>query len=138
MFLLAGWRVCLRPRVHEYLQRCSVTPARCIVPVWQGNSFGTASLKGNPAAMVYNPEVLTPDAAAAFIQRRDYSGADAVLAAVAAEKNLAETAFVAPVEDGTYVLRWFTPGSEVRVEQLAVEAARRVAPTCSCRRSTLE
>jgi PhzF family phenazine biosynthesis protein len=37
---------------------------------------------------------------------------DAVMQAVAAENNLAETAFVVPA-DGDYRLRWFTPTTEV-------------------------
>ena len=41
---------------------------------------------------------------------------DKILQAVAMENNLAETAFIVPVDDAhelTYELRWFTPTSEV-------------------------
>lgn len=37
---------------------------------------------------------------------------DDVLQAIAAENNLAETAFLVP-DDGDYHLRWFTPATEV-------------------------
>jgi hypothetical protein len=37
-----------------------------------------------------------------------------VLTILAAEKNQTETAFVVPVADGTYCLRWCTPVYEVR------------------------
>ena len=82
------------------------------------DSFTAVPFKGNPAAMVYLPPCpsrphLTPHTAAAFTSRRDFDGADAAMARVAAEKNLAETAFVSPVTDGTFALRWFTPASEV-------------------------
>jgi hypothetical protein len=48
---------------------------------------------------------------------------DAVLTVLAAEKNLSETAVVAPVEDGTFTLRWFTPAGEVSPLHAAAAAA---------------
>ena len=50
---------------------------------------------------------------------------DALLQAVAAENNLAETAFVVPSEGGDYRLRWFTPTVEVPLCGHATLAARR-------------
>ena len=41
------------------------------------------------------------------------SPADAWMQAVAIELGFAETAFVAPLADGSFSLRWFTPGGEV-------------------------
>lgn len=69
-------------------------PAR--VPIFQVDAFTTRRFAGNPAAVM----VL------------ESFPADAVLQAVAAENNLAETAFLVP--DGSdYRLRWFTPTVEV-------------------------
>jgi PhzF family phenazine biosynthesis protein len=65
-------------------------------PIFQLDAFTTRRFAGNPAAVVLLERY--PD--------------DAVLQAVAAENNLAETAFL--VRDGDdYRLRWFTPAVEV-------------------------
>ena len=66
------------------------------VPIFQLDAFATRRFAGNPAAVVVLDRFLD----------------DAVLQAVAAENNLAETAFVVPSE-GRYRLRWFTPTVEV-------------------------
>ena len=66
------------------------------VPLYQLDAFTTRRFAGNPAAVVVLEE---------FVD-------DAVLQAVAAENNLAETAFVVPSAGG-YRLRWFTPTLEV-------------------------
>lgn len=66
------------------------------IPIFQVDAFTDRPFHGNPAA------VCLLDAA------RD----EAWMQAVAAEMNLAETAFVSPREDG-YDLRWFTPTCEV-------------------------
>jgi PhzF family phenazine biosynthesis protein len=63
----------------------------------QVDAFTAVPFRGNPAA------VCLLDAP------RD----DAWLAAVAAEMNLSETAFVLPRDDGAFDLRWFTPLVEV-------------------------
>lgn len=65
-------------------------------PIFQIDAFTTRRFAGNPAAVVVLDEF--PD--------------DAVMLAVAAENNLAETAFLVP-DDGNYHLRWFTPVTEV-------------------------
>lgn len=66
------------------------------VPLFQVDAFTTHRFAGNPAAVMVLDEF--PD--------------DAVLHALAAENNLAETAFL--VADGSdYQLRWFTPVVEV-------------------------
>ena len=65
-------------------------------PIFQVDAFAARRFTGNPAAVV----VL-----------RSFP-ADEVLQAVAAENNLAETAFLVPDGDG-YRLRWFTPAVEV-------------------------
>jgi PhzF family phenazine biosynthesis protein len=66
------------------------------VPIYYVDAFTTRRFTGNPAAVMLFPR---------FIE-------DATLQAVAAENNLAETAFL--VEEGPdYRLRWFTPTVEV-------------------------
>lgn len=66
------------------------------VPIFQLDAFTTRRFAGNPAAVV-------------VLER--FPGDD-LLQAVAAENNLAETAFLVPSE-GRYKLRWFTPKVEV-------------------------
>ena len=65
-------------------------------PIFQLDAFTTRRFAGNPAA------VMPLDA---FLE-------DDVLQAIAAENNLAETAFLVP-DGGDYRLRWFTPTTEV-------------------------
>jgi PhzF family phenazine biosynthesis protein len=65
-------------------------------PIFQVDAFTTRRFAGNPAAVM--PLESFPE--------------DAVLQALAAENNLAETAFLVP-EGGDYRLRWFTPTTEV-------------------------
>lgn len=65
-------------------------------PIFQLDAFTNRRFSGNPAAVM--PMARFPD--------------DAVMQALAAENNLAETAFV--VREGVdYRLRWFTPVTEV-------------------------
>lgn len=66
------------------------------IPIFQVDAFTTRRFAGNPAAVM---------PMGAFLP-------DAVLQALAAENNLAETAFLVP-EAGNYRLRWFTPMTEV-------------------------
>jgi PhzF family phenazine biosynthesis protein len=65
-------------------------------PIFQIDAFTTRRFAGNPAAVMPMDSFL----------------ADAALQAIAAENNLAETAFLVP-EGGDYRLRWFTPTIEV-------------------------
>src|SRR5689334_7525679 len=65
-------------------------------PIFQLDAFTTRRFAGNPAAVMV----------------MDKFPADSVLQAIAAENNLAETAFLVP-ESGDYRLRWFTPTVEV-------------------------
>jgi PhzF family phenazine biosynthesis protein len=62
------------------------------------DAFTPHPFTGNPAAVVLTP----PDFADA-----------ALMQSVAAEMNLSETAFVSPVDEGSFALRWFTPTVEV-------------------------
>src|SRR6516164_8624135 len=62
------------------------------VPIFQVDAFTKRLFGGNPAAVM--PLQSFPD--------------QATLQAIAAENNLAETAFLVP-ENGDYRLRWFTP-----------------------------
>jgi len=65
-------------------------------PIFQIDAFTTRRFHGNPAAVM--PLDKLPD--------------DAVMQSIAAENNLAETAFIVP--DGRdYRIRWFTPATEV-------------------------
>ncbi len=65
-------------------------------PIFQIDAFTTRRFAGNPAAVM--PMASFPP--------------DEVMQAVAAENNLAETAFLVP-EGSDYRLRWFTPLTEV-------------------------
>jgi PhzF family phenazine biosynthesis protein len=67
-----------------------------VLPIYQVDAFSSRLFGGNPAAVVVLDAF--PD--------------DALLHAIAAENNLAETAFLVP-DDGQYRLRWFTPLVEV-------------------------
>ena len=66
------------------------------LPIYQVDAFTTHLFRGNPAAVVVMNEWLPDD----------------VLQAIAAENNLAETAFAIP-GSGEIPLRWFTPTVEV-------------------------
>lgn len=66
------------------------------LPLYQIDAFASRVFRGNPAAVV--PLESWPE--------------DSLLQAIAAENNLAETAFFAPEGDG-FRLRWFTPAIEV-------------------------
>lgn len=68
-------------------------------PITRVDAFADRPFAGNPAAVMPLEEWL----------------ADTVLQAMAAENNLAETAFLVPDESGEsdYELRWFTPTVEV-------------------------
>jgi PhzF family phenazine biosynthesis protein len=66
------------------------------VPIFQVDAFTTRRFAGNPAAVICLDSFLS----------------DALLQDIAAENNLAETAFLVP-RDGDYALRWFTPTLEV-------------------------
>lgn len=65
-------------------------------PIFQVDAFTTRRFAGNPAAVMPMDSFL----------------ADETLQAIAAENNLAETAFLVRNGDG-YHLRWFTPTTEV-------------------------
>jgi len=65
-------------------------------PIFQIDAFAARRFAGNPAAVMPMKSFL----------------ADATLQDIAAENNLAETAFLVP-EGGDYRLRWFTPTAEV-------------------------
>lgn len=68
------------------------------IPIYQIDAFTSRRFTGNPAAVCPLEKWLDDD----------------TLRAIAAENNLAETAFFVPV-DGGYHLRWFTPTVEVKL-----------------------
>lgn len=67
-----------------------------MTPIFQVDAFTTRRFAGNPAA----------------VMPMDTFPSDDLMQALAAENNLAETAFIVPM-DGSYSLRWFTPKVEV-------------------------
>lgn len=67
------------------------------LPFFQIDAFASKAFEGNPACVI---------ALDAFLP-------DEVLLAIAAENNVAETAYVVPAGDGIWKLRWFTPAVEV-------------------------
>jgi PhzF family phenazine biosynthesis protein len=67
-----------------------------LVPIFQVDAFATEIFQGNPAAVVCLEKFPL----------------DTMMQAIAAENNLAETAFLAR-DGGDYRLRWFTPIVEV-------------------------
>ena len=66
-------------------------------PFFQIDAFATKAFEGNQACVV-PLEAYLPDA---------------TLQAIAAENNVAETAFIVAVGEGRWELRWFTPAVEV-------------------------
>jgi len=66
------------------------------LPIYQVDAFADKLFGGNPAAICPLPQWLP----------------EATMQSIAAENNLAETAFFVR-EDGGYALRWFTPAVEV-------------------------
>jgi len=67
------------------------------IPCFQVDAFTAEPFRGNPAAVC----LLEEPADQNWMQ------------SVAAEMNLSETAFVRPLDDEAYELRWFTPNQEV-------------------------
>ena len=67
--------------------------------LWQVDAFTDKVFGGNPAGVV--PLEAWPDAS--------------LMQGIAAENNLAETAFFVKTAPGAYDLRWFTPNSEVEL-----------------------
>ena len=69
------------------------------LPFFQVDAFAARAFEGNPAAVIALTEWLP----------------DSTMQSIAAENNLAETAFTVPTEgdDADYDLRWFTPTVEV-------------------------
>lgn len=67
-----------------------------VLEMYQVDAFTKRVFAGNPAAVLILKDWLS----------------DATMQAIAAENNLAETAFACPAEDG-WKLRWFTPTLEV-------------------------
>lgn len=61
------------------------------------DAFTDEVFHGNPAAVCVTDKWLTDD----------------MMLNIAAENNLSETAFAVKEENGTYHLRWFTPGGEI-------------------------
>jgi predicted PhzF superfamily epimerase YddE/YHI9 len=79
------------------------------LPLYQLDAFAADRFRGNPAAVCPLEEWLD----------------DATLQAIAAENNLAETAFFVG-RDGSYHIRWFTPTTEMPLCGHATLASARV------------
>ncbi len=67
--------------------------------LWQVDAFAAKPLEGNPAAIVPLESWLDAE----------------LMAKIANENNLPETAFLVRTQKGHYDLRWFTPASEVEL-----------------------
>ena len=67
------------------------------IPCYQVDAFTHRLFAGNPAAVCL----------------LDVAPEERWMQAVAAEMNLAETAFLLPLPNGAWSLRWFTPMTEV-------------------------
>ena len=67
------------------------------IPFTQIDAFADAPFRGNQACVMPLDQWLS----------------DETLQAIAAENNVAETAFIVPLADSTWALRWFTPAVEV-------------------------
>ena len=70
---------------------------RVTIPLLHIDAFTDRPFGGNPAA----------------IALLEHPAEEGWMQSVAAEMNLSETAFVVPLEDGRFGLRWFTPAVEV-------------------------
>ena len=68
------------------------------IKIYQIDAFASKSFEGNPAAVCPLQEWLPDD----------------LMQAIAEENNVSETAFFVPEDDGFYI-RWFTPGTEVKL-----------------------
>ncbi|MCE0555692.1 MULTISPECIES: PhzF family phenazine biosynthesis protein [unclassified Motilimonas] len=68
-----------------------------MLTLFQIDAFSDELFKGNPAAVVPLESWLS----------------DELMQQIAAENNLAETAFFVPISQGQYQIRWFTPACEV-------------------------
>lgn len=67
--------------------------------IWTVDAFATKPFTGNPAGVLIV----------------DQFPADEICQNIAAELNLSETAFVKPLNNGDFHLRWFTPKVEVKL-----------------------
>jgi len=67
------------------------------IPFFQVDAFSSNVFGGNPAAVCILNAWIDSDA----------------LQSIAAENNLSETAFLVPVSEGNYALKWFTPITEM-------------------------
>lgn len=67
--------------------------------IWTVDAFASKPYTGNPAAVMIVAEF--PE--------------DAACKKIAAEMNLSETAFVKPLGEGTFHIRWFTPTVEIKL-----------------------
>lgn len=79
------------------------------IPIYQADAFTDELFKGNPAAVCPLENWLP----------------DSVMQQLAAENNLSETAFIVPEGDHFYI-RWFTPGTEVKLCGHATLAAAHI------------
>ena len=82
----------------------------CTVPKTESTSSVPGKLySGNPAAVV----VLPPYYNSSITNITDGYPSDDWCQLLAQENNLSETAFLLPRYDGTFTIRWWTPGQEV-------------------------
>lgn len=82
--------------------------------VYVVNAFTSSRFGGNPAAVMIMDQWLP----------------DTVLLAIAEQHNLSETAFLVPISDDRFGLRWFTPAAEVELCGHATLASAYVLRQC--------
>lgn len=63
---------------------------------WLVDAFTNKQFSGNPAGVIFVPEFPSGE----------------LMQNIASELNISQTAFIKPVNDGIYHIRWFTPNSE--------------------------
>lgn len=78
--------------------------------IWMVDAFTAEAYKGNPAAVMLV----------------DHFFEDSRCQAIATEMNLSETAFVKPLKDNHFHIRWFTPKVEVKLCGHATLAAAHI------------
>jgi PhzF family phenazine biosynthesis protein len=95
-FLSNCTKICCLPLYTSFCLSPAFTPPQMKLPIYQVDAFTNQPFKGNPAAVIPLESWLAPE----------------LMQHIAAENNLAETAFF--VREGQdYHIRWFTPSIEV-------------------------
>ena len=95
--LYIGLEMIVSPDIRHQLEEGKEKMMTQTLPFYQLDAFASKTFEGNQAC-VMPLEAYLPDE---------------TLQAIAAENNVAETAFIVPAGEGRWELRWFTPAVEV-------------------------